>query len=81
MSNLVCGLAFGTPNFYIVLYGKMNHKLVNLSYNSAVMWLKSPISVTVTTQINKSVIYFIIRCKVKSGCTECYPNVVKYWDT
>ena len=35
-SNLVHGLAFGTPNFYIALYGKINHRLVNMSYNCGV---------------------------------------------
>ena len=33
MSRLVHGLAFGTPKFYIVPYSKINHGLVNLSYN------------------------------------------------
>ena len=27
--------------------------------------------VTATTQINKSVVYFIVRCSVKFGCSEC----------
>ena len=27
MSNLVHGLAFGTPKFYIALYGKIFHEL------------------------------------------------------
>ena len=31
-SNLVQGLAFGTPKFYIAPYGKINHELVNLRY-------------------------------------------------
>ena len=31
-SNLVHGSAFGTPKFYIALYGKIYHVLVNLSY-------------------------------------------------
>ena len=33
MSNLVHGLAFRTPKFYIVLFGKLNQGLVNLSCN------------------------------------------------
>ena len=33
MSNLVHGLAFGTPKFYIAPYDKINHGLVNLSCN------------------------------------------------
>ena len=33
MSNLVCLLAFGISKFYIAPYGKINHGLVNLSYN------------------------------------------------
>ena len=32
-SNLVYGLAFGTPKFYIAHYGKINHRLVNMSAN------------------------------------------------
>ena len=32
-SKLVHGLAFGTTKIYIAPYGKMNHGLVNLSYN------------------------------------------------
>ena len=32
-SNLVHGLAFGTPTFYIAPYGKIKHELVNLSSN------------------------------------------------
>ena len=32
-SKLEHGLAFGTPKFYIVPYDKINHTLVNLSYN------------------------------------------------
>ena len=32
-SKLEHGLAFGTPKFYIVPYDKINHALVNLSYN------------------------------------------------
>ena len=32
-SKLVDGLAFGTPNFYIAPYGKLNYGLVHLSYN------------------------------------------------
>ena len=32
-SNLVCGLTFGTPKVYIVPYGKINHRLVNLNFN------------------------------------------------
>ena len=32
-SNLVLGLAFGTPKFYIVPYGKIKRELVNLSSN------------------------------------------------
>ena len=32
-SNLLQGLAFGTPKFYIAPYGKINHGLVNLSSN------------------------------------------------
>ena len=31
--KLVRGLAFGTPKFYIAPYDKINHELVNLSYN------------------------------------------------
>ena len=33
MSNLVHGLASGTPKFYIALYHKINHRLVNLGNN------------------------------------------------
>ena len=33
MSNLVRGLEFGTPKFYIAPYGKIKHELVNMSYN------------------------------------------------
>ena len=33
MSNLVHGLAFGIPKFYIVPYGKINCRFVNLSHN------------------------------------------------
>ena len=33
-SNFRHGLAFGTPKFYIVPNGKINHELVNLSYDS-----------------------------------------------
>ena len=32
-SSYVQGLAFETPKFYIVLYGEINHSLINLSYN------------------------------------------------
>ena len=32
-SNLVHRLAFGIPKFYMVPYDKINHGLVNLSYN------------------------------------------------
>ena len=32
-SNLVHGSAFGTPKFYIALYGKIYHVIVNLSYH------------------------------------------------
>ena len=32
-SKLVHILAFGTPKFYIALYDKIKHKLVNLSSN------------------------------------------------
>ena len=32
-SKLVHGLAFGTLKIYIAPYGKINHRLVNLSYN------------------------------------------------
>ena len=32
-SNLVHRLALGTPKFYIALYGKIKHELVNLSSN------------------------------------------------
>ena len=32
-SNLVHELAFGTSKFYIAPYGKINHRVVNLSYN------------------------------------------------
>ena len=32
-SNLVHGLAFGTPKIYIAPYDKINHGLVNLSNN------------------------------------------------
>ena len=32
-SNLVHGLAFGTPKFYIAPYGKIKHELVKLSSN------------------------------------------------
>ena len=32
-SNLVHGLAFGTPKFYIATYGKIYRGFVNLSYN------------------------------------------------
>ena len=35
-SNLVHVLAFGTPKFYIAPYGKINHGLVNPSYNNDV---------------------------------------------
>ena len=31
--KLVHGLAFGTLKFYIAHYDKINHRLVNLSYN------------------------------------------------
>ena len=31
--NLVHELAFETPKFYIAPYGKINHGVVNLSYN------------------------------------------------
>ena len=31
--NLVPGLAFGTPKFYIVLYDKIKHQLINLTSN------------------------------------------------
>ena len=33
MSNLVHGLAFGTPKFYIAPYGKINYRLFNMSSN------------------------------------------------
>ena len=33
MSKLEHGLAFGKPTFYIVPYDKINHAVVNLSYN------------------------------------------------
>ena len=32
-SKLEHGLTFGTPKFYIAPYDKINHALVNLSYN------------------------------------------------
>ena len=32
-SNLVQGLAFGTPKFYIAPYSKIKHRFVNLSFN------------------------------------------------
>ena len=32
-SKLVHGLTFGTPIFYTAPYDKINHGLVNLSYN------------------------------------------------
>ena len=32
-SNLVHGLPFRTPKFYSAPYGKINHRIVNLSYN------------------------------------------------
>ena len=32
-SKLVRELAFGTPKFYIAPYDKINHRLVNTSYN------------------------------------------------
>ena len=49
MSNLVHGLAFGTPKFYIAPYGKINHGLVCLSYNCD---MKSDL---------KSVVYLTVR--------------------
>ena len=33
MSNFVNGLAFRTPKFCIPSYGKINHRLLNLSYD------------------------------------------------
>lgn len=33
MSDLVHRLALETPEFYISPFGKINHRLVNLSYN------------------------------------------------
>ena len=41
-SNLVHELPFGTPKFYIVPYGKIDHGLFNLSFNCDV---KSGLSV------------------------------------
>ena len=70
MSELKHGLAFGTPKFYIAPYDKTNHALVNLSYNCDV---KSGLQVVVTTHINKSLVYFLVRRKlnVTFGCSEC----------
>ena len=41
-SNLVHGLAFGTPKFYIAPYGKIKQRLVNMSSNCDV---KSDLSI------------------------------------
>ena len=47
--KIVHGLAFGTPKFYIAPYGKINHGLVNLSYNCDV---KSGLNVYVLNYLN-----------------------------
>ena len=47
-SNLVHGLAFGTPNFYIAPYGKINHRLEYLGYNCDV---KSDLRPDFTSQL------------------------------
>ena len=67
-SYLVHGLAFGTPKFYIASYDKINHELVILCCNCDVT---VNCHVTVTTQINKSVVCFIVRRNVKFWCFEC----------
>ena len=62
------GLVFGMtidigPKFYSLPPPPMR-----VTYRSR---SKARFHVTVTTQINKSVIYFIVRRNVKFGCSEC----------
>ena len=46
--ELVYELAFGTQTFYIAPYGKINHGVVNLSYNCGVKLGLTAICKTVT---------------------------------
>ena len=80
MSNLVRGLAFGTPKFYNAPYGKINQRLLNLSYTCEVksglrpdftshleLRLVSPRFILPYGKINQRLLNLSYTCEVKSG--------------
>ena len=50
---------------------KRSYRQINVVFRNSYLVSKAQFHVTVTTQVNKSVVYFIVRRNVKFGCSEC----------
>ena len=94
-SNLVRGLAFGTPNFYTAPYGKINHELINLSSNCDVKSGLRPdlmsklehglafgtpkFYIAPYDKINHSLVDLSYNCGVKSGLNVYFRKYFPFW--